>query len=1283
MSRSARLLRTLWLTTAILVVVFAVLLSVTRLILPQAENFRDDLEAWASEALGRSVEVGRIGARWHRWGPELALFDVRLADGRDAPALLRFDEVHIGVDLLAAIQEGRIQPSAIRVIGTRLTLERTEDGRIQLQGLGLGARQTGDSRAAGIAWLFSREHLLLERADIMLVDRRRAPESLELNDINLELRNQGDNHQLAGRLRLPEQWGHTLTFALDANNILATPEDWGAVLHLKLEGLRLDSLADMDPAQIPPLNAGTANLELWGELRHGRLEALNGRLGVAALHVGKESQDEHRIDALGGEFAWQRHEDGWGLHAGDVHVVRSGDAWPIGGFQVRYRNGSEVRAAALRADWDYLRVEDLLPLLDAAPSVPERWRELLRLLAPQGVIANGKLVAQVTETPSFRFEADLQEIGFQPWRQVPGLQGITARVAGDEQGGSAQIKSAVVRLDAPLMFRGPFSARNVVADLTWARRHSGWAVAVSSASVDDPVAKGKAAVDFEWQPDSGAFLDLRTTFWDGDGTHLSTYLPVGRMPEATVAWVDRGIIGGRVTRGDMVYRGRIKSFPFFAKEGRFHIRFDAEQGVLDYQAGWPRIDGIAAAVSFEEATMHIRAHQGDVLGAKIVQAEAEVLNLKRNPLLSLTGKVNLPVASGVQFLLESPLTENFRDQLSDLRTDGKAVLDLTLNIPLRKGSLPVVKGTVAINDARVTATRLATTLDRVQGRLDFTEALLESDDLKGRLLGGDTRISVKAPLGRFRTQQPAGAVKVQGHAEANALARFLAQPFLNERLEGAAAWEATWRLPRNDSDGVDVSLNSDLEGLAIELPSPLGKAVGTRRPLRIDIAIRRGTRRDVAVHYDEQVDAQLRWVADGSGFALERGEVRFGGGTARLPSETGLTLAGDVERFSVAEWRGAAGGWGKSWDLSAGLLQRIVLRIGTLLAAKHQLSDVRLSLVKGKGYWEGAINGESAKGHLRVPFRAGDDPLLLRLDHLRLQRDPAAAATAGDVWPDPQRVPPIDVTLEDFTLNGETLGNLVLRALRIKGGMRIARFLVQGENLQFDASGDWTGDARVNRSAIQMRLETADLGRLLKALDYAEGIKNGRTVAEAQLTWPGPPGDPELEGLTGRIAITINNGRVVDIEPGAGRIFGLLSFQALPRRLVFDFRDFFLKGFSFDEVKGDFRINGGDAYSDNLQIEGPAARIEIIGRTGLARRDYDQLVTVVPNVTGGLPLAGWAAGGPTVGAVMLFFQKMFGKKIDESSGVRYRVTGSWEEPKLEKLTPTAADGNKPQDEGRL
>jgi uncharacterized protein YhdP len=239
--------------------------------------------------------------------------------------------------------------------------------------------------------------------------------------------------------------------------------------------------------------------------------------------------------------------------------------------------------------------------------------------------------------------------------------------------------------------------------------------------------------------------------------------------------------------------------------------------------------------------------------------------------------------------------------------------------------------------------------------------------------------------------------------------------------------------------------------------------------------------------------------------------------------------------------------------------------------------------------------------------------------------------------------------------------------------MRIDRFRVSGESLSVEARGDWLGDRERNRSTWEATLKSPDLGAALRTLGFAEGIKGGNTEATVQISWPGPPGSPDLEGLKGRVALKVTSGRIVDLEPGAGRIFGLLSVQALPRRLLLDFRDLFLKGFTFDEITGRFRIDEGDAYSDDLVVRGPAAAMKVIGRTGLARRDYDQLVTVNPNVTGSLPLAGWAVGGPTVGAVILFFQRMLGDEVNENSGIHYRVTGNWDAPKVVRIDRQARE----------
>jgi uncharacterized protein YhdP len=64
----------------------------------------------------------------------------------------------------------------------------------------------------------------------------------------------------------------------------------------------------------------------------------------------------------------------------------------------------------------------------------------------------------------------------------------------------------------------------------------------------------------------------------------------------------------------------------------------------------------------------------------------------------------------------------------------------------------------------------------------------------------------------------------------------------------------------------------------------------------------------------------------------------------------------------------------------------------------------------------------------------------------------------------------------------------------------------------------------------------------------------------------------------------IEKGQFLKSEPGAARLLGVLSLQALPRRLMLDFSDVFGEGFAFDFVRGDVRIEQGVATTNNFQM---------------------------------------------------------------------------------------------------
>ena len=167
------------------------------------------------------------------------------------------------------------------------------------------------------------------------------------------------------------------------------------------------------------------------------------------------------------------------------------------------------------------------------------------------------------------------------------------------------------------------------------------------------------------------------------------------------------------------------------------------------------------------------------------------------------------------------------------------------------------------------------------------------------------------------------------------------------------------------------------------------------------------------------------------------------------------------------------------------------------------------------------------------------------------------------------------------------------------------------------------------------------------------------------LSWSGGPAEDYLSSLDGQVKIDFGSGQLKEVEPGAGRVFGLMSIVALPRRLALDFRDVFQKGLGFDAIKGNFRVVNGTTYTCDLSLNGPAVAIGVVGRAGLVTRDYNQAAIVSANFGSALPVVGAVVAGPQVAAAMLIFSQIFKKPLDELGQVYYKVGGSWDEPTIE------------------
>jgi uncharacterized protein YhdP len=138
-------------------------------------------------------------------------------------------------------------------------------------------------------------------------------------------------------------------------------------------------------------------------------------------------------------------------------------------------------------------------------------------------------------------------------------------------------------------------------------------------------------------------------------------------------------------------------------------------------------------------------------------------------------------------------------------------------------------------------------------------------------------------------------------------------------------------------------------------------------------------------------------------------------------------------------------------------------------------------------------------------------------------------------------------------------------------------------------------------------------------------------------------------------------------------MLGLMSVAALPRRLSLDFTDLTDKGLAYDSITGDFQFRNGNAHTSNLLLKSPAAEIGIVGRTGLAARDYDQTAVVTGHLGGPIAAAGAIAAGPAIGAALLLFSKLFKEPLSGIARGYYRITGTWDKPKVERVGAREAD----------
>lgn len=1281
------------------IIAAAVLFSLARLLFPVVGSYRADIETFVSGIMGQTVRIGELDARWSGIYPSLSLGDVQLLDTHAAPVLV-FKEVQIDIDWLALLREGRIEASAVTVVGSSLGIERDENGRINLVGLVQGA--SGETTgSAPHEWILTRRHLSFSDATVRWHDRSRKRGPLVFTGIQVELRNDNERHYFSASGALPAALGREAKVVFDiAGDPFAAASDWRASGFIEGDGLQLRAWSEQLNVGVWGVDGGVADISAWPEVRNGRLQRMDADIATYGLKFASVDEKTRArrnmlVDAASGRFAWLRTDQGWQLAVDRLVISRDKRAWLPVHAVLHYdeRDGGQY----MEGYSSFLQLEDLGDLALWWPETTQAVAQKLMEFRPRGQLQDvyfKRAKNAGAAPPRFMVRADALDVGWSAVNKIPGADGVDGSVVADDDAVFFAATGRDARLHFDKLFRNPLVLTTADGWIAATREESGWRVFSERLGL----ANSDIALDLEFAVDNLGGeqvpeIDLVGRFRNGQGAHKSLYLPAHIMPDALVQWLDRSIVDATVVDGGVVVRGPVNRFPFSDGDGRFEVRFQVEDGQLSFAPNWPRFDKIKADVAFNQESMSIVAQSGETAGNALRNVRVAIPDMIHHRAeLSIDGHAEGTFADGLKYLLDSPLHTSVGALFAKAKAAGNVSTDLSLNVPLFGEIRHVgVDGAVHFAGNNLTLQDAAVDITHIDGDLAFTESSVSADKLRAAVWGQPATLNIRSENVSGRRDI---LIAAQGQTRLPVLREHLQLGVLNW-FDGDTDWRGELRLPgavRNgaavDERTIKLAITSTLTGTRVKLPSPLGKASAAVSSLDVRMSLPFKPGQPLTVAYGENLRGIFELArVDQNNLQLQRGEIRLFDGAAALPERRGIRIAGKLPSFKQSEWQAflfddqprnemAADGKGEKAGAVVNQLD-VTAQEATLLGRPFGKVGVRGE--SNANGWELHLTGDQLEGDVLVPAQSS---LPMRLDFKRLELtsvtpSPGSAKQAKlavDTGPraDPRHVPALQLRSQQFVYDQRNMGALALELEKIPGGVRLASSALDDGVTRLKASGTWTAESLdKQRSELDVQLQASNVGRALTMFGYAETIRDGSGEGSAQIVWP-DAFDAFAPGLlSGSVNFTVEKGRVLDVEPGAGRIFGLFSVQALPRRLTLDFSDFFSKGFTFDKVEGRYILTDGVAHTDSFKLTGPAAQIDIEGDIDLGRRTYDQTVKVVPNLTGSLPMIAIGAGvvaTPIAGAAALIAEKLLRKPVGKLTQANYLVTGPWDNPTVQNVS---------------
>jgi uncharacterized protein (TIGR02099 family) len=1224
-------------TIALAVVLALAVVALRYWFIPNAEEYRPRIAQAASAALGQEVQIGTIAMDWRGPRLHLVLHDVAVL-GADSQAALRFAKVETTLAWLSLLS-GEVRLYALTLDGPQLTVVRDANGKIRVAGMD----QEGDGGFAD--WLLAQREVVVRDAIVLWHDVSRGP-PLKLERVDLVLTNSGSRHRLALLASPPPMVAARIDFRADVEGRSSRDiADWRGDLYLQTDSAdvaQLRSWIDV-PEQ---LTGGVAAVHAWASFRDRRFSEVTADLALSKVKAQlAEDLPEAALQGASGRVVWKAIDGGFRIDA-DNFALSLNDSTKPAQLSIKYVSATANSPAQGEMKVDELDIAQTLQFgNNLALSRPEELEnsQLAGKLSDVAFKWRGELNAPTVYHGAFAFS----NVSLAAQAKLPGAKNLSGSMSLNEDGGELRLDSLATTLELPLVFREPLQFDRLLADVAWARTAGPLELTFRKIELANAHLEGTASGMFRAEQEGRGYADFGGRLARADARAVWRYIPL-KIGAATREWLQEALVAGHSDDVAFRLKGDLDNFPFGQSGDEiFEVTAKAKNGVLKYVDDWPPLENVNADLTFRGRSMEATVENATLFGAKIPTVRAEIPDLViDDELLQMSGEAQAATSRFLAFVEKTPVAQMIDRFTHGMSGEGDGSLHIKIEMPLRHREDTKIEGAYTFHDNTLSTPDLPE-LSAINGRLKFTESSATLEPTAAVLLGGPINIAATAKEG-------AGiSINASGRADIEALKTAFSHSVLGD-VRGTTDWRGSLDL-RNKL--ANFTVESDLVGITSELPAPFKKNPGETAHIRIERTQPALNRDHIAVTYGTTAALRAQRVLDRN--EIERAALTFGG-PAVLPERKSVVVSGKLASVNLDEWNRLfqSGGNQTLPDRTD-----VDLRLGTMHIGGRDFNGLHIAGTRQSQNWTGTVNGQGIAGALYWKAGTPKGSFTARFSELLVPETPDASKQKSTLTSD--QMPAVDVIAESFTINGKRFGRLELIGVPDNEDWRIDKLNLSNPDGTLQSAGVWK--SAPERTDLKVDLQVSDIGGYLARYDYPEGVKNGQAEIKGDLSWPGSPMDFEFSKLDGELILVAKKGRFAKLRPGLGKLLGLVSLQALPRRIKLDFRDIFSEGFEFDTIAGELKIDSGVMSTDDFMVRGTAGRVLMKGDVDLEDETQTLAVKVTPTLGDTVAIAA-AIANPIAGVATYIASKVLKDPLDQFLSYEYSVRGSWEEPVVAKIS---------------